>query len=82
MSLGYLELVFTALNLRGKVKRLLKCHGLQVEKVRGFRDEGDAVLRLADGVAGMVREAEEGGAEWIMLRNRLERQEILTNVED
>ena len=67
---------------QAKVKRLLKRHGLHVEKVRGLRDEGDAIIRLADAVAGLVREAEEGRVEWILLRNRLEKQEILTKVEE
>lgn len=41
-----------------------------VRKVRGGRDESNALLRLADAMAGFIRDAEEGEAEW---RERLER---------
>lgn len=41
-----------------------------VRKVRGGREEGNALLRLADGMAGFIRDAEEGATEW---RGRLDR---------
>ena len=37
----------------------LRRAGMPVRKVRGMRDEGDALLRLADFVAGLVRSAGE-----------------------
>jgi hypothetical protein len=39
-------------------------------KVRGARDESNALVRLADAMAGFLRTAEEGDAEW---RERLGR---------
>ncbi|MBI4610221.1 MAG: DUF3800 domain-containing protein [Candidatus Rokubacteria bacterium] len=41
-----------------------------VRKVRGGREESNALLRLADAMAGFIRDAEEGVAEW---RERLDR---------
>ena len=34
--------------------------GIRVRKVRGIRDESDALIRLADNIAGFVRDAIEG----------------------
>ena len=34
--------------------------GVQTQKVRGIRDESSAIIRLADTVAGLVREQAEG----------------------
>lgn len=41
-----------------------------VRKVRGAREESNALVRLADAMAGFIRDAEEGTPEW---RDRLER---------
>ena len=41
-----------------------------IRKVRGGRDESNALLRLADAMAGFIRDAEEGVTEW---RERLDR---------
>jgi len=41
-----------------------------VRKVRGARDESNALVRLADALAGFLRDAEEGNVIW---RERLER---------
>jgi hypothetical protein len=48
---------------RGDVKRFaggLRQLGIRVRKVRGIRDESDALIRLADNIAGFVRDAIEG----------------------
>jgi hypothetical protein len=34
--------------------------GISTAKVRGVADEGDALVRLADAIAGLVRDADEG----------------------
>ncbi len=41
-----------------------------VRKVRGAREESNALVRLADAMAGFIRDAEEGISDW---RGRLER---------
>jgi hypothetical protein len=50
---------------RGQVKRFasgLRQLGIRVRKVRGIRDESDALIQLADSIAGFVRDAIEGEA--------------------
>ena len=42
-----------------KVSRLMKIFNIKYEKIRGARDESEPVLRLADSIAGLVRDAEE-----------------------
>ena len=34
--------------------------GIRTEKVRGLKDERDEFIRLADAIAGFVRDAQEG----------------------
>ena len=48
---------------RSQVKRFahgLRQLGIHVRKVRGLRDESDPLIRLADNIAGFVRDAIEG----------------------
>ena len=40
----------------------LRRQGVMLDKVRGLEDEGDAFIRLADTLAGLVRAADEGKA--------------------
>ena len=42
------------------VKTGLRRIGLSTEKVRGVKDESNAIIRLADAIAGLVRKKEEG----------------------
>ncbi len=58
---------------RGEVRGVavgLRRIRVPVHKVRGARDESNALVRLADAMAGFLRTAEEGDAEW---RERLGR---------
>ncbi|MBI4769086.1 MAG: DUF3800 domain-containing protein [Chloroflexi bacterium] len=50
--------------------RRLHRMGIRTRKVRGIRDESDALIRLADAVCGLVRGAEEAQPE---LRSLLDR---------
>lgn len=45
------------------VGRQLHRMGVRTRKVRGIRDEGDALIRLADALCGLVRGATEGNKE-------------------
>ncbi len=52
----------------GKTERRVVAHGLRklrvnVRKVRGVKDEADALIRLADAIAGFVRDCFEGDQE-------------------
>lgn len=42
-----------------KVSKLMKIFNIKYAKIRGARDESEPVLRLADSIAGLVRDAEE-----------------------
>jgi hypothetical protein len=34
--------------------------GIHTEKIRGVRDEADAIIRLADAISGLIREEYQG----------------------
>lgn len=57
-----LTVIIDGLN-QAEVRRVgtgLRQRGLHVRKVRGLRDESDAILRLADAMAGFLRDLTEG----------------------
>lgn len=43
-----------------RVSKALRDLGIKTRKVKGIRDEADAIIRLADSLAGMIREGSEG----------------------
>ena len=45
--------------LENRISKILRDLGVKIRKVRGVRDEANAIIRLADSVAGMVREIDE-----------------------
>lgn len=47
---------FEVLKFGASLRRL----GIRTRKVRGVRDEGDCFVRLADAMAGFIRDAREG----------------------
>ena len=47
--------------------------GVKTRKVVGSRDEASAIVRLADAIAGLVREAQEGRMEYKKLKSKLGR---------
>jgi hypothetical protein len=51
-----------------------------IRKVRGARDESHALVRLADAMAGFLRDAEEGQAEWQARLIRAQRRGIIRKV--
>jgi hypothetical protein len=55
----------------------LRKTGMRVRRVRGRKDESNALLRLADFVAGMVRSAEEGKEEYARSIRRLIKEGFL-----
>jgi len=68
---------------RGEVRAVgtdLRKSGIATEKVRGVRDESNALIRLADAVAGLIREAAEGNTEARQLRQVGERRRSLRAV--
>ena len=51
----------------GRFPRMLSAVNVRVKKVRGGRDESSALLRLADALCGLVRDAEEGKQQYASL---------------
>ncbi|MBI3241612.1 MAG: DUF3800 domain-containing protein [Chloroflexi bacterium] len=51
-------------NERHRVTAGLRQQQLSVDKVRGLRDESDTFIRLADAMAGFVRDWIEGETDW------------------
>ncbi|MBI2599977.1 hypothetical protein HYW43_03595 [Candidatus Daviesbacteria bacterium] len=43
-----------------KVGSSLRRIGIHTEKVRGIKDENDAIIRLADAISGLIREQYRG----------------------
>lgn len=54
--------------------------GISVAKVRGKRDQSDAILRLADALAGFVRDATENDHKSKALFNKAVKNRLITEV--
>jgi hypothetical protein len=55
----------------------LQPHSIRVEKVRGLDEESDALMRLADAMAGFVRHALEGRPALASLLAESQRQGVI-----
>jgi hypothetical protein len=51
--------------------------GVKTRKIVGKRDESSAIIRLADAVAGLMREVQEGRPEYKKLAAKLKRAKML-----
>ena len=67
-------------SLQNRTGKLLRNLGIRTKSVRGERDETNPMIRLADAVAGMVREAHEGDAHFSKFKKRLEEQGDITEL--
>jgi len=59
----YQSLVFIDGLSKSEIPRVgsaLRKIGIYTEKVRGIKDENDAVIRLADAISGLIREQYQG----------------------
>jgi len=63
-----------------RVGRELRELGVKSRKIRGARDESEPFSRLADRIAGLVRDAEESGQSYTSVRRQLEKQKIITEL--
>ena len=59
------------------VKRLLKESHIRYRKIRGPKDESSPLLRLADAVAGFLRDYHEGKDDAIKLYRTFQREEFI-----
>ena len=67
-------------NQAGKVSKSLRELGVKIRKVRGLRDESSAIIRLADSLAGFIREADEDNNKFRMLKKTLEKEKIISEL--
>lgn len=65
---------------RKVVGAALRSRGIRVEKVRGLRDEADEFIRVADALAGFVRDALEGQEPWKGLYEQALRRGVLKRI--
>ncbi len=54
-----------------RIGRELRELGIKIRKIRGARDESEPLLRLADRIAGLVRDAESGGRVYKAIQRHL-----------
>ena len=63
-----------------RIGRELRELGIKSRKIRGARDESEPIVRLADRIAGLVRDAESGGQAYKSVQRQLEKQKIITRL--
>lgn len=63
-----------------RVAKSLRLLGIKTRRVRGEKDESNALLRLADALAGLIREADEGNDHYDKLVNRLQREKVVNEL--
>ncbi len=63
-----------------KVATGLRRIGVRTEKVRGIKDEADAFIRLADAVAGLIREEQEDVKYAVILYKLSLSKKVVTSV--
>lgn len=61
----------------GHLYRLL---GIKLRNVHGERTESSPMIRLADAITGLVREAIEGNNEYVLLKEQLQQKHLLTEI--
>lgn len=60
-----------------RVSKKLRELGIKPRKTRGGRDNSEPLVRLADRIAGMVRDSEGTGRNYGSIKRRLEKQKIV-----
>lgn len=63
-----------------RVGASLRRAGIKIRKVRGEKDQSNALLRLADMLAGCIREAKEGKVTYTKLTQKLEKEHMLNEL--
>jgi hypothetical protein len=58
--------------MQGRVSKLLRNAGIKTKSVRGERDEANPGIRLADAVAGLLRQSYQGNAHFAAMKEALE----------
>lgn len=63
-----------------RVAKSLRLLGIKTRRVRGEKDESNALLRLADALAGLIREADEGNKNYDKLVNKLQKEKVVNEL--
>ena len=63
-----------------RVAKSLRLLGIKTRKVRGERDESNALLRLSDALAGLIREADEGNDHYNKMVNKLQKEKVVNEL--
>ena len=63
-----------------RIGKQLREVGVASKKVRGARDESEPLIRLADRIAGLIRDADAGGKAYQAVRRELEHQGIINKL--
>ena len=63
-----------------RVGKQLRELGIKSRKIRGARDASEPLIRLADRIAGLVRDAASDGRDYKALQRQLEKQEIINKL--
>lgn len=64
-------------SMQGRVGKLLRNAGIKTKSVRGERDEANPGIRLADAVAGLLRQAYQGDSHFNAVKEALENSDML-----
>lgn len=64
-----------------KISKSLRNLGVKTRKVKGLRDESDPVIRLADTVVGVIREAEEGNQKFKTIVKEIRKRNIINELD-
>lgn len=63
-----------------RVAKSLRLLGIKTRRVRGEKDESNSLLRLADALAGLIREADEGNKNYDKLVNKLQEEKVVNEL--
>jgi len=63
-----------------RVAKSLRLLGIKIRKVRGEKDESNALLRLSDALAGLIREADEGSDQYKRLVNKFQKEKVINEL--
>lgn len=63
-----------------RVAKSLRLLGIKIRKVRGEKDESNALLRLSDALAGLIREADEGSDQYKRLVNKFQKEKVISEL--
>ena len=66
---------------RSQISKTLHQEGIRRRKLRGMREQSSAFLRLADAMAGFIRDYEEGESYAQDLYRQFEDQRIITKLQ-